>query len=341
MRPSLPTLLAALLSLAAAPALACTVSANVDSTVGPYSPGAVKAGAVPALGSLAGLQCPTSVIVLLGTNYVKATLTSQNGLKLLPASGAGSIAYVASADPGATAVFAQNGTVDYMQNNLLNVLGLLGGSSATLPIYVKPSSTSLVAEGTYSDTITVKWDWYICPGIGVGGLCVGTPDKGTGTTTLKIHLTVTAKGMTLGVSSATTWDPLNGTSNPKSVPGSRQRSTAVATNPDIVALDSNTVAVVLRTPAHASVAFDGDGTSSTFLKFTDGATASTLTTSYASPASTADDVDFSSDGGATWTYAPVSTDAASVAAINAMRVRLKGAMAAQSSFSVSAPYKLD
>ncbi|KSB87755.1 hypothetical protein AS593_00570 [Caulobacter vibrioides] len=341
MRVPASTLLAALLCAASSPALACTVSANVDSTVGPYSPGAVKGGAVPALGSLAGLQCPTSVVVLLGTNYIKANFSSANGLKLLPAAGGGSIAYVASADPAGSVVFAQNATVDYMQNNLLNVLGLLGGSSASLPIYVKPSSAALVPEGTYSDTITVKWDWSLCPGIGVGGLCVGQPDKGTGTTTLKVHLVVTAKAMTLTVASATTWDPLNGASSPKSLPGSRQRSTVHATNPDIVPLDKDTVAVVLRTPAHARVAFDGDGASSTFVKFTDGSPASGLTTSYASPASTTDDVDFSSDGGATWTYVPAPADPASVAAVNAVRVRMKGAMTAQSTFSVSAPYQLD
>ena len=54
--------------------------------------------------------------------------------------------------------------------------------------------------------------------------------------------------------------------------------------------------------AGISIALDGDGTGSgAVVQVTEGSPPSGATIAYASPASTADQIDFSSDGGATWT----------------------------------------
>ncbi|WEK00050.1 MAG: protein CsuE [Candidatus Sphingomonas phytovorans] len=329
------------LALLAAPALACTLSPNVTTTLGTYSPAAVKAGVVPGLQTRAGIVCPTSVLVLLGSNYIRAKFTSQNNFKLKLSGGTATANYIASADPAGTYRFAQGATLDYMQNNLLNLLGLLGGSSADLPFYVTPSSTAVLAPGTYTDTITIHWDWNLCPGIGALGLCIGVPDTGSGDTTITVTLVVSPLNVVTTISSLTTWDGTNGTSRPKTIPGSRRRLTAAVSNPDIVPLDTGTLAIIVPTPAGSLVALDGDGTSSgTVFSLTEGSPASTVTLRYGGPSDGTDDVDFSSDGAISWTYTPIAGNPASEGAVTHVRIRPEGAMAKQSSFSVSLPYLL-
>lgn len=336
--PLVKTAAAALLAIVpAGVAQACTVSPSVTTALGSFSPAAVNAAAVPALRSDAGLSCAPAVLVLLSGNYIKAKFTSANAMKLKKSTGE-TIAYAASADPGGSVPIAQNATVDYTQNNLLNVLGLLGGSNAVFPFYVKPSGGATPPVGRYTDRITVAWDWYLCQGLSALFACVGTPDKGTGTTIVDVTLDVTPKALILSTSAQTSWDPVNGTSRPKALPGSRRRWTVTVQNPDLVPADTDTVAVTIPVAARETVALDGDGTGSgTVVGFADGSPASGLSASYAGPASTTDQVDFSTDGGASWTYVPVAADAASVARVNAVRVRTRGRMAAGSQFSVSIP----
>lgn len=328
-------LLAAMLALCAGAAQACTVTPGVPTDFGTFSAQSVKQAAIPSQFSRGGLSCPTSAIVLLGINYMRAKFQSKNGLKLM--NGTNAIAYTASADPGATAPFAQNTTVDYMQNNLLNALGLLGGSNADLPIYVKPTGGTLPPPGVYTDKITLTWNWYLCPGVNALIVCLGTPDQGSNVTTvIDVTLTVGAKSVLLTTSTGTTWDPVNGTSNPKSLPGGKRRMIVNVTNPDLVPVDKDTLGLNLWVPVGTSVALDGDGTTSgSFLNFTEGTPASALTVNYATPGSATDDVDFSSDRGVSWNYVPVAGDTISQSAVTNVRVRPKGTMAAGSRFSIS------
>ncbi len=329
---------AALLAcVAATPASACTVSATLTDNIGPYSPLAVKAGGVPPIYAKGGLNCTASVLVLLGGNYINAKFVSQNGMKLL--NGANTITYTASADAAATVPIANNATVDYMQNNLLNVLGLLGPSSGDFPVYIKPSSAALLPEGVYTDKITITWNWYICQGLNAVLVCVGTPDVGIAVkTVIDVKLAVTAKTITISTAYATTWDAVNGTHYPKTLPGARQRIATTVTNPDSIAIDSNTVQLNLAVPPRASIALDGDKSgNSDFIRFTEGTTPSKVTITYTSPGSATDDVDFSSDGGSSWTYTPVAGSPSSQAAVTNIRLRPRGAMFPTSSFVVSYP----
>ena len=324
----------------AADATACTATPTTTATLGTsYSPPAVRAGAVPALKAQAGLSCTPGLLILLGVNAVKAKFHSANGFKLKKTGGTATIDYAASADPAGTVAFAQDTTVDYMQNNLLNLLGLLGGSSADFPFYVKPSAAALPGVGTYTDRITINWDWYLCQGIGALFLCIGTLDEGSATTVIDVTLTVEAKQLTVATSSRTTWDPVNGVINPKALPGGRQRTTLLVANPDIVAIENNSMALTLPVAARQRIALDGDGSGSpAVFTYADGSPASSLAFAYASPGSTTDDVDFSNDGGTSWSYAPVAGSAASQGAVTHVRLRPRGSMAPGSNFSISLPF---
>jgi len=324
----------------ASPAAACTLAPDVTATAGPFSPAAVKASAVPAQQVRGGLWCDPAVLVLLSGNSVRATLRSVNGLRLIR-TGGGSIGYTASADPAGTVRFAQGGTVDYMQNNLLNVLGLLGAGGAEMPFFIRPAAATLPGEGTYTDRVTIDWTWYLCTkGVNLAGVCLGIEDKGTNRrVTADITLTVAARSVTVTVTSAIVWDPTNEGRNPRDLPGSRRRVALGVANPDIVALDAGTLELVVPTPLGAAVALDGDKvTAGAAIRLAEGTPASGVAFTYAGPASTTDDVDFSADTGKTWTFTPAAGDPASEARITHIRLRPRNAMAAQSGFSVSIPY---
>ncbi|MCC2978240.1 spore coat protein U domain-containing protein [Sphingomonas sp. PL-96] len=318
------------------PGLGGTVSPSITTSLGSFSPAAVKAGAVPALQSRAGLTCSSGVLMLLSGNYIRATYRSGNGLKLNPASGTTSaIPYILSADPAGTIVAGQNGTIDYMQNNLLNLLGLLGGSSADLPFFVRPSRSTPPAVGTYTDRITIRWNWYFCQGIGLLGLCLVGEDKGSAETVVDVTLMVTPKDMVVSTSIRTTWDPVNGVSSPKAIPGSKQRLSVSMINPDIVPIDNGMI-VVVPISGRQPIALDGDGTAEASNVVTATIGKSTSLT-YTGPASASDDVEFSSDGGSTWTYVPTPGDPTSQRGVTAIRFRPRGGLAAGGNFAVSFP----
>lgn len=332
---------AVLLALAPSAAAACTVTPAVSTALGSYSPPAVQSGAIPAVQSRAGMSCASSTLTLLGGNTMRAKFRSANALKLVrQGGGTGSIAYVASADPNGTYRFGQDVTIDYMQNNLLNLLGLLGGSNADLPFFVTPSAGAAPAAGTYRDTVTIDWSWYQCPGgVNLVGVCLGGLDTGTGRTTIELTLVVAPQNLLVTIASKVTWDPVSTTYNPKMLPGARLRTDLSLSNPDLVPLDTGSASVTVPTPGKLRVALDGDGASAgAAIRLVEGSPASGLALRYGTPADTTDDVDFSSDGGASWGYAPVAGNAASEAAITHVRLRPRGAMAKQSNVVLSLPY---
>jgi hypothetical protein len=347
----LALLVAAVTALSAGQALACAVSTAGPADYGPFSPQAVKQAAVPAQTSPAGLKCQTPAVLLLSNNYIRGKLHSDNNLKLV--NGTNSIAYTASADPAGSSKFTQDGTVDYMQNNLLDLLGLLG-QNADLPLSIKPTGVTLPnaavpnpllpsgvppPPGISPARITMPWNYYVCT-LNIAGVCGGLRQGTNVTTVLDIKLTVSAKSVVLTTSTGTTWDPVNGTSNPKSLPGGKRRLVVNVTNPDLVPVDANTLGLNLAVPPGTAVALDGDGTASTaFLQFNDGSPSSALAITYLSPSSTGDDVDFSSDRGASWAYVPVLGNDASQARVTNIRLRPRGAMAAGSQFSLSVSLK--
>ena len=99
-------------------------------------------------------------------------------------------------------------------------------------------------------------------------------------------------------------DPINEGVNPKAIPGAVVEYEIVIANPADTAVDADSV--VLTDPIPAGVALrvaDIDGPGSGPVRFTAGA--SGLSYGFTSLASQADDVQFSDDNGANWTYEPL------------------------------------
>jgi hypothetical protein len=158
---------------------------------------------------------------------------------------------------------------------------------------------------------------------------------GTATTpTVSATVTVVTP-FSLAKSSQASTDPFNGATNPKLIPGARAAYTVTVANPNPFAATADSIVVLDPTPANLSLFVNPIvGASGGPVRFTDGATPSGLTYTFTSLASTTDDVDFSNNGGTTWTYVPTPDAQGADSTVNRIRIRPKGAMAANSSFSL-------
>jgi hypothetical protein len=92
-------------------------------------------------------------------------------------------------------------------------------------------------------------------------------------------------------------------------------------------VDNNAVAIVDSVPANTRL-FVGNlgGAGSGPIAFVNGTPSSTLTWTFTALNSLTDDVDFSNNNGATWTYVPVPDANGYDAAVTTVRMRPKGTM---------------
>ena len=140
--------------------------------------------------------------------------------------------------------------------------------------------------------------------------------------------------------SAVVSDPVNGSSNPKAIPGALVEYVIAISNSGISATDSGSVVITDAGPAQASLCFDTNGSGDP-LVFDDGSPASGLSFAYGGIADAGDDLAFSADGGTSWTYEPVLDADGCDSAITHFRIIPDGQIAADRSASFRASYRID
>ena len=124
-------------------------------------------------------------------------------------------------------------------------------------------------------------------------------------------------------------DPVNGVSSPKAIPGAVVEYQLVLTNPASTQIDSGSLVVTDPVPPQVDlVVGDIAGVGSGPVRFDEGTPPSGLSYTFAGLASATDNVDFSSDNGATWTYVPTPDSAGRDPAVTDIRIRPQGAFAA-------------
>lgn len=146
-------------------------------------------------------------------------------------------------------------------------------------------------------------------------------------------------GLTASKTGAPYSDPVNGTSSPKLIPGGVAEYTLSATSPSAYTVSSNSLAVTDATPANMElVVANIGGAGSGPAAFTAGT--SGLTYAFTSLASATDNIDFSNNNGASWTYAPVANGDGADPNVTNIRLRPQGSMAASSTFSFRVRYRI-
>ncbi|WCM92954.1 spore coat U domain-containing protein [Acidovorax sp. NCPPB 2350] len=184
-------LLAGALCLAAAwrPAAADCVSSVTGGVLGSVPSQRVLNGPAISTTGQFTLACGGIVISTLGTPTVKAKFVSPTtGLTLKDGT-----------NPSIPYQITDLGNVSYTQSTLVinasgaNVVSLLSNNTASVPLRITTSVGANVPAGTYTDTITVNWEYAnICEGLlGVGSICLGTPRNGNVDRLLTVQLVVT------------------------------------------------------------------------------------------------------------------------------------------------------
>jgi hypothetical protein len=226
--------------------------------------------------------------------------------------------YIAQADPSG---FGEG----------LTYLGTLTeGSAADLDATMGtygPANINGVAQGT-DNTNRFSFRITVPAGVAIGTRLTGTSTISGETSEFSGNVVVTG-GPALRVTKtvAPVSDPINGATNPKSIPGSVQLYNVRVTNQGSGPVDNDAVLIVDPVPANTRM-FVGDlgAPGSGPIAFVNGSPSSALTWTFTALNSLTDDVDFSNDSGATWTYVPVPDANGYDAAVTTLRLRPKGTM---------------
>lgn len=160
-------------------------------------------------------------------------------------------------------------------------------------------------------------------------LSIGAP----GATIVCVYTNSYRPPLSLAKISVPYWDPANGTTNPKLIPGALVDYIISVASPTTYATGPNSVIVFDSLPDEVALYVNDIGAAPPGpLVFTTGT--SGLTYDYGGLTSLTDDIDFSADDGASWSYIP-HPDADGVdAAITNVRVNPKGSMPAGSNFQI-------
>lgn len=260
-----------------------------------------------------------ATIVINRTSTLTVTLTNANAIALPGA--AFTDTYPAGMVTAATPATATTcgGTVTAAAGG-----STLALSSGTIPASgsctVSVSVTSATA-GSYTNTLAAR---------AVTTVLAYNDSAASATLTVKNPLN-------LQKTSAVFSDPINGTApnNPKRIPGAFVDYSITATNSALGAIDSNAVVITDPVPANTQL-FVGNlgGAGSGPVAFTDGGPASGLTYSFVSLASSTDDVSFSNNGGATYTYTPTADVNGVDATVTHIGINPKGSFNSSTSFVV-------
>ncbi len=120
-------------------------------------------------------------------------------------------------------------------------------------------------------------------------------------------------------------DPVNGSTNPKAIPGAFVQYTVRITNQGSGTVDTDTSVLTDAVNANTELSVsDFDGLNPGPVRFNDGTPASGLTYSFVNLSDLSDDINFSNDNGATFTYVPVPDANGCDANVTHIRVNPKG-----------------
>jgi hypothetical protein len=205
-----------------------------------------------------------------------------------------------------------------------------------------PGAVNGVVQGTDTTNrfaFTIPTPSGVTPGVGL----TATARLGGNTSEFSAFLVVaTAPSYAVGMTSTVVSDPVNCTTPGNAAsctPLGSQKRIPAAVVEYVVAVsnggglgDPNSVIVGDAVPASTELRVaDIAGAGSGPVAFLDGVTPSALTYTFTSLASPTDDLEFSTDGGATWTYTPVANAAGCDPAVTHLRIRPQGTFAPDSS----------
>ncbi len=268
----------------------------------------------------AGTDIPPGAAVRYRIAYANGFAQSQSNVSisdLLPSQATGVSNYVVVNGPNILPAILSGGTLSFA-----SIASLAPGKGGAVEFTV---ATNALAGQTLSNTGRVNSTQLITHQTSIAAAAVNIPPP----------LSITKV-------SAVFDDPVNGTTNPKAIPGSLVSYTIAVNNPGGLAPDSNSILVSDATPpglaVHvADIGIPGSGP----VNFVDGSPPSNLGYTFSNLASPTDDVEFSNDSGATWVYIPAPDANGDDPQVTNIRIRPQGTMAPASTFQINLRYRIN
>jgi len=284
------------------------------------------------VGVSSGCECTPTIVKSFGTSPIgpgspsvmSVAVTNNNPDLALTAMG-----FADSYPSGLVNAAAPNPTKSCTTATLSAAAG--GGSFAVSAATVPAASTC-----TYSVTTTVTSQGNKVNTIPAGALTGSYSSVAVASLEAASATIQVSAPLTIVKSSAVYMDPFNNMTNPKLIPGSYVYYTVTVANPGGAAVTSGSIIITDPTPAALSLYVMNLPSVSGPILFGAGSSGATYT--FTSLASTTDDLEFSNNGGTTWTYVPTANVAGVDPAVTHMRIRPKGNMAAGSSFTLNFGY---
>ncbi|HEX8480600.1 MAG TPA: hypothetical protein VF650_01700 [Allosphingosinicella sp.] len=328
-----------------APLSASVWGGSAGTTAGGGFAGGINYGALPGSGGTtatiaaasvvgvsAGCECTPTIVKTFGTSPVSPGSPSVMSVAVTnnnPDLALTSMAFTDTYPSGLVNAAAPNPTRSCTTATLSAAAN--GGSFAVSAATVPAASTC-----TYTVTTTVTSSGDKVNTIPAGGLtgsygavAVASLDPGSATIQVSAPLTIVKSSLVYS-------DPLNNTLNAKLIPGSYVYYTVTIANPGGVPVTSGSILITDATPANLSLYVANLPGHTGPLLFGAGSSGATFT--FSGLASATDDIEFSNNGGSTWTYVPAANSAGVDPAVTHMRIRPKGTMAAGSSFTLNFGY---
>lgn len=135
-------------------------------------------------------------------------------------------------------------------------------------------------------------------------------------------------------------DPVNGTTSPRAVPGALVEYLITVANNGVSPTNPDSVVITDDGPDNAKICFDTNGSGQPVV-FTDGSPSSGLALGYVALGDGSDTLEFSNDGGASWTHIPVPDANGCDASITHFRLTPTGQFQAGSSFTIRTSYRIE
>ncbi|MEQ9917876.1 spore coat U domain-containing protein [Pectobacterium aroidearum] len=176
---------------------ACTTPPS-NTTLGPYGSSVVGVNGTPQImASGSGFRCTGSLLSLNSTNTITATIQSDSNpsgttMRMRRGTSTDYVPYNLCMDSGCGTLYNIGSTYTWSQTTFLGILGLFNSADGSIPIYIRTSIGNNVSAGTYTDTVTIKWDYRLCSlGATVLGVTVCVYEEGSTTSTLNITMNIT------------------------------------------------------------------------------------------------------------------------------------------------------
>jgi uncharacterized repeat protein (TIGR01451 family) len=200
-------------------------------------------------------------------------------------------------------------------------LSLILASAGTATITVNATLSSS-ASGNLTNTASIALPWSFLTDAASGN------NSATDTDTIVLPSLIFLKTV------AVTSDPVNGTSNPKFIPGADALYSLRVTNSGAGKVTNNSVIITDPIPSNTEL-FTGNLSGGAPFSFADGSPSSGLACGFSSLNNLSDCVDFSNDGGTTWSYVP---NGSYDPAVTNIRFKPSGAMSGDPVAGSPSPY---